>query len=214
MSDDYDTVFLEYPGRGERIDEPYAESVECLVEDLFLKIRPEIDELPYYVFGHSLGGLIAYELLLKLQNSSLQMPVMAFISGRLPPDFCKNVEIVSDKPDMDFLDVVSKYGGIPHEFYDNPKIRELFLPILRADFRLLEKYKDNFRTDKLNCDMTILYADGDASTPEKDVKKWKEFSNGQIYFSRFEGGHFYCMDVLQYQKIVDLIEQYVKTKGG
>ena len=46
----------------------------------------------------------------------------------------------SQWPVGDFLKQVRRYGGLPQALEDSPELLELFLPVLRNDFALLDRY--------------------------------------------------------------------------
>src|SRR5690606_8103150 len=56
-----------YPGRGARFGEPSVDSVDLLTEELSRAIAGLLAR-PFGFFGHSLGGLLAYELARMLQQ--------------------------------------------------------------------------------------------------------------------------------------------------
>ncbi|NEE49023.1 alpha/beta fold hydrolase, partial [Streptomyces sp. SID8455] len=58
-------VPVELPGRGSRIDEPVPDDLDALVEALLHGLEPELN-LPYALFGHSFGAVVAYELALRI----------------------------------------------------------------------------------------------------------------------------------------------------
>ncbi|MWV42006.1 thioesterase [Paenibacillus sp. HJL G12] len=53
---------LELAGRRGRFREPLHSDLREAVLDLFEKIRPQLNESPFAIFGHSLGAVLAYEL--------------------------------------------------------------------------------------------------------------------------------------------------------
>ena len=76
---------IELAGRGRRFLEPiYKDRTEC-VEDVYNQIKNEISQSPYMIFGHSLGSLIAYELVHRIKNSGLPAPRHLFFSGSSAP---------------------------------------------------------------------------------------------------------------------------------
>ncbi|MEY8742625.1 thioesterase II family protein [Bacillales bacterium AN1005] len=58
---------VELPGRGRRMNEPLIDNMEAMVEDIFYSIKNNLTE-PYALFGHSMGGLLTYELCHKIQQ--------------------------------------------------------------------------------------------------------------------------------------------------
>ena len=57
---------VELAGRGRRIYDPLYQSIEEAVDDVYQLISPELAKGPYAFFGHSMGGIIAYELAYKI----------------------------------------------------------------------------------------------------------------------------------------------------
>lgn len=57
-----------YPGHEERIMEKPFESMEDLVLNIYKEIS-ELKEQPFYLFGHSVGSRVAYELAAKCEEN-------------------------------------------------------------------------------------------------------------------------------------------------
>lgn len=70
---DYTEILAaQYPGREIRIKEKPIDNLEFLVREVFNDIKPLIsDNIPYFLFGHSLGTKTVYELALLIQKSNL-----------------------------------------------------------------------------------------------------------------------------------------------
>lgn len=62
-------VPIELAGRGKRINEPLYNGVNDAVEDVFGLIKNKITDTPYALFGHSMGGMISYELAQKIKRT-------------------------------------------------------------------------------------------------------------------------------------------------
>lgn len=89
-----------------------------------------------------------------------------------------------------FLTKVEQYGGIPEEFYTK-EIMDMFLPILRADFIILDNYKFQPKAEKISCGVSVFYADSDFSTHINEMHKWSEVVEGNVKFHKFKGEHFF-----------------------
>jgi surfactin synthase thioesterase subunit len=59
-------VTLEYPGRGARMGEPLSTDISQIVNGLYDQIGNLLDKEEYAFYGHSMGGLVAYLLTLKV----------------------------------------------------------------------------------------------------------------------------------------------------
>ena len=57
-----EVVPVQLPGRGNRMEEPAERSLVRLGKRLAGPIADRAGELPYVLFGHSVGALLAYEL--------------------------------------------------------------------------------------------------------------------------------------------------------
>ena len=75
-------VLVQLPGRGSRMTEPLHQTMESIMSEL-LEHASYITSLPYILFGHSLGGKIAYELACRLRALTLPLPkyLIASASG-------------------------------------------------------------------------------------------------------------------------------------
>ena len=70
---DWDLVLLDLPGRGKRHAEPLRQSLPELVELIAGEVRPWTD-VPYAIFGHSLGAVIAIEVARALEHGASSPP--------------------------------------------------------------------------------------------------------------------------------------------
>jgi medium-chain acyl-[acyl-carrier-protein] hydrolase len=216
--DDMEVCFLELAGRGSRMEEPFYQSVQEAVDDVYRLLTPKIQDCKYYIFGHSMGSLIAFELYYKLLKEGDELPGHLFLSGRNPPDLCTDIKKVSYLEDVLFLDEVSKYGGVPPQLYEDEDVRKIFIPILRADFRLLEQYKYIEHEEPINCDITVFYGKNDFSTIKEKMEQWKRHAAMDLTIVQFIGDHFFCMNPKErgqiIKRIIDIHRNTEKVAGG
>ncbi|MGE4512796.1 MAG: thioesterase II family protein [Chryseobacterium sp.] len=199
---------VELSGRGKRFSEPLYEDIHEAVEDIFNSIKEEITEIPYALFGHSMGALIAFELAQRIRKAGLPSPVHIFISGRSAPHVNKTGEkMYSRMDDVKFRQEVLNLGGTPKEFFSHPELLELFLPVLKNDFRLVENYSYNYNYQPLNVDMTVLLGKGDDLT-ETEGESWSEYTTESCEITYLEGGHFFINE--QRLNITQIINNSLK----
>ncbi|PNQ87656.1 thioesterase II family protein [Paenibacillus polymyxa] len=58
-------IGMEYSGRGKRFNEPLYKNFDEVIYDIYVSIKQSIilnNSDSYYIFGHSLGGIMAFEL--------------------------------------------------------------------------------------------------------------------------------------------------------
>ena len=203
--DDIELCFLELAGRGARMKEPFYKNVKEAVDDVFSILKKEVQDSNYYIFGHSMGSLIAFELFYKIEEENFKLPNHIFFSGRNPPDLCKSLKKISHLNDLEFLNEVKKYGGILEEIYSDDELRDIFIPILRADFKLLEDYEYIKHNSQINCNITALYGKNDMSTSREKIRKWKNHAGKDFTLVQFLGEHFFCLQPNECRRIIKRI---------
>lgn len=183
--------YIEYKGHGSRSKEDFYESVEDAVDDILTQIKPQITDEPYVLFGHSMGGLLIYELVKKVQQLNVSYPMHVFISARKAPHLKQKKDyMIYQLPEKEFIEEVSSIGGLEEELLSDEIIRGYFLPIIRADYKIIEEYKSE-TINPFKCGMTLCYATGDIEAGKDEVLEWEKYSQSDINVFEFEGGHFY-----------------------
>jgi len=180
---------LELAGRGARSRTPYYQGMEDAAEDVLDQLMRQYDGTPYAVFGHSMGGMIAFEVARLLRERSLPPPVVFFFSGRPAPETSRKSEDIHLLPEDEFAEKILEMGATSPEVFDSKRLLKVFLPILRADFRLVETYRYEER-EPLPWDMTIIAGDEEEWT-EAELEGWRRHTTGECRIVRMQGGHFY-----------------------
>lgn len=200
---------IELRGRGARINEPFYEDLHEAVEDVYQLIHEFIqDESPYILFGHSMGCAIVYELSHRIMQEGGSAPVHLFLSGRSAPQVKRENKERHKWADQTLIEDILKLGGTRKEIFENPELCSLFLPIIRADYKIIETY--NY-SERQPADVAITVLTGsDDETIIGDVSDWKYCTSNSFDLATFQGGHFFiheCEDeVIQTinSKIVDI----------
>lgn len=204
FGEEFEPCLLELAGRGKRRDDAFYQNVSEAAEDIASLIEEQVKEGEvYYVFGHSMGALLAFEAYYKLKEKKAVLPAHVFFSGKDAP----HIKFLKDKiyryDDEKFLKIVSLYGGLPEELYKNEELKHIFMPIIRADFQLLCDFEYEEKMEKMDCDITVLYSRNDFSIQKSTISQWNLHTKGKAEFYEFEGNHFYIKDA--YPQIVQLI---------
>jgi len=189
-------------GRGKRFSETFYENLEQAVDDIFEKYKDKIGEDDYAIYGHSMGSLLAYELYYKICKSKLRKPIHIFFSGYKAPSIISKRENIYTLSDNDFIKKVMKLGGTPKELMDNQVLLQIFLPIIRNDFKNIESYTYEKKENKIECDVSILNGKQD-SINLKEILAWKNHVCREFNIYNFEGNHFYINSNVE--NITDII---------
>lgn len=189
---------VQLPGRETRIREVPVRDMNQLIK----RIHPEIVTLfdgPVFFFGHSMGALIAYEYSLYLGYAHNMEPNHLFLSGRRGPNIPSKREPIHDLPDDQFIDQIRKLGGTPEEVLTSPELLGLMLPLLRADFALIENHLlEGGRY--LSCPTTAMGGESDPKVSASDLSDWREATVGRFREKMYSGGHFFLNE--HYPEIV------------
>ncbi len=178
------------PGRETRLSEPLYSQMDPLVDALDRELRPWL-EIPYAIFGHSMGALLAFEWARRLRRDGYSIPAWLFLSGRRAPDAPGDGRLLHSLADRKFVEELTRlYNGIPPEFLGDEALIEVFLPILRADIAVVESYR--FREDEpLDCPITVFAGIDDESVSWDQLLAWKRFTSRRFALQMLPGGHFY-----------------------
>ncbi|HEY9062718.1 MAG TPA: thioesterase domain-containing protein [Pseudobacteroides sp.] len=182
---------VELAGRGKRINEPLYKRVDEAAEDIFKVMSKEIGEGKYAIFGHSMGAILAFEIAKKINQANLKKPEHIFFSGRSALDSLAEPKYIYTLNDDQFIKSIIKYGGTNKEVFENDALKAIFLPILRADFSMVERYKFQNNNFRLGCDITILNGTEDKLVSFGDLKNWESLTYGSCKFYEFTEGHFF-----------------------
>ncbi|WP_392893109.1 alpha/beta fold hydrolase [Streptomyces sp. LN699] len=195
----YRTIAVQYPGRGARTTEPFAESIEKLGAALADEYLDLLKEPPALLLGHSLGSLVALETALVLEERG--MPAGALVvSAASPPGTRASgagplSEALHGRPmhllDDDVLaDALVEAGGLPSEILGEPELLALALPVVRHDFQLGWDYPYQPGRSVL-CPLFAIGGTDDLAVPAEALGSWRSLAAGPFSTRTWPGGHFY-----------------------
>jgi surfactin synthase thioesterase subunit len=146
---------------------------------------------PFALFGHSLGGLVAFEVARALTRRG-NGPDHLFVSAVPAPDVrCRPPTHLHALPDDAFLvEVERRWGRLAEPVRENLKLRALVLGYLRADVEIFETY-EYAPSAPLDCPITTVRG---TAEPDIDMSGWSRHTRGPAVAHELPGGHFYLRD--------------------
>jgi surfactin synthase thioesterase subunit len=186
-------ITLEYPGRGSRMNERLISEMGMLVNDLYDQVKEIADKTRYAIYGHSLGGLTAYLLTLKLLENRHREPEHLFITGTTGPSSTSRAEKKrSLLPKAEFIKEIKELGGMPEEILESEEMLDFLEPILRNDFGVSERYRYQER-GALDIPLTIITG-SEEDMEREEILLWQKESNHPVDFRQMPGGHFFILE--------------------
>lgn len=180
---------VELPGRGLRLAEPRFTSLEPLVASLHQELEPYFD-LPFAFLGHSMGGLLSYELTARLEKESQVHPELIFVSAHRAPHLPPTVADTYLLGDQHLLAKLKTLGGTPQKVLENDSLMEIMLPIVRDDFTVCDTYAFTSKP-ALNCPIIALAGLHDSHVTHAEMEAWQQHTQGHFALHVFPGDHFY-----------------------
>ncbi len=194
-------VPLELAGRGRRMNQPFYGSVHEAADDIYSSISQSLDGCPYAFYGHSMGTVIVYEVCRRIVQNGRTSPCHVFASGRYAPHIKKNEKELHALPEDEFKEEILKIGGTPKQIFEDPQLTQIFSPVLRADYRIIECYKHAESNISLSCPITVLSGRSDSIThgldQENEMLGWPKYTSGLCKMHEFDGGHFFIFDYIK-----------------
>jgi surfactin synthase thioesterase subunit len=184
-------VPVQYPGRENRFTEPPFTDAAALVCALVEALGPFLTR-PFALFGHSMGGLLAFETARALRRRGLRAPAHLFVSGQGAPQLPREVQHWTRLPDDAFVRALGQLNPdqpleeIPRE------LLELMLPTLRADVGLYENYRC-LPEPPLDTPITALGGSEDHLVPLEELAAWGAQTTAFRGVRLRPGHHFYLV---------------------
>ncbi|MFK3863718.1 thioesterase II family protein [Pseudoalteromonas rhizosphaerae] len=188
LPDYVELIMIAMPGRGSRFSEASADCMDTLTDTLLNELSPHLSRETIF-FGHSLGARVAFEVYRKLKKSGVQGPCHFIASGSANPGKDRSAENTHSLSDTDFIKKLRNLNGTPPEVLENEELMTLFIPVLRADFKLADTYCYN-GSEQLPCNVTVFMGLDDEIS-EQEQLAWQHFFSGQLTFKKFNGDHFF-----------------------
>jgi len=182
---------VDLPGHGTRLRQPLIRDWQPLVTDLTELVGSRIDG-PFALFGHSLGALLAYEIARRLADQGTTTNLL-MVAGRNGPTAHQTHHPIHELPDREFIDSLVSLGGTSPALRHQPELLSMYLPLLRADMRLAERYQHE-PGPVLACPVLAVAGRRDLMTDPAGVLAWHRATTGTCELAFVDGGHFFVGD--------------------
>jgi surfactin synthase thioesterase subunit len=204
---------VQLPGRENRWADPVYVNMASLASKLVSVLHP-VFAAPYALFGHSMGGLISFELARQLRKRRMRPPEHLFISSARAPHVPDRELPMHMLPDGVFLkELTGRFGGSPDQALLNRELAKVLLPILRADFALCETFHPA-PDEPLGFPISVFGGRSDRLVVYSDLVGWSLYTRRAFKLQMFAGDHFFMTrqrDALLQVLSAELSEAAAKT---
>lgn len=191
--DAFELTAVQLPGREQRFAEEPYQDVSVAVAGLLPEVLSRVVGAgPVVLFGHSLGAVLSYELAHRLAVTDGVSLAGLVVSGS-PGPWTRRENGAAGLPDEEFLVRVKEFAGYRHDALEDPEMRELLLPSLRADVEMHESYVPTSDTP-LPAPIVSVRGTTDALVTTEHALEWEAATSSAFRFVEIEGGHMYLTD--------------------
>lgn len=188
-----EVIAVQYPGRQERRAEKPIASVHELA-DAVAALLADGPDRPTVLFGHSMGGTLAFETAHRLERDYGRPPRHLVISGRRAPDRVRGpyLHLLGDEA---ILAELRDLSGTDARLLEDPAVLQMILPALRADYEAIDTYRVAPGTS-VRCPVTVLTGAADRHVTADEAEAWRAATTGPTDVRVFPGGHFFLLEHL------------------
>jgi medium-chain acyl-[acyl-carrier-protein] hydrolase len=147
-------------------------------------------DMPFAFFGYSMGAMIGFELARRLRRLGAAGPKHLFVAASRAPRLAGERVTTYDLPEPQFVEDIRRLGGTPTEVLENEELLRLMLPLLRADFAIVQTYS-YAEGPLLNCPLTAFVGSQDEDVKRENVAPWGEHTTASFSMHVLPGGHFF-----------------------
>lgn len=186
------TAAVHYPGRGDRRHDPSFTSIHALAEDVAADFTNWCDGSPVLLFGHSLGAITAYETALRIPS---YLRIVLVASGHPAPSRPQRLAVADpdEHSDERVVRFVQGLGGEASQLLAYPLLRDMLLPVIRADLIAHSSYHPTPHST-IPHPIISLQGSDDYLTTTRDMRAWEHHTRSAFRHFTFTGGHFFIND--------------------
>jgi surfactin synthase thioesterase subunit len=191
LAPDVELLGVQLPGRSYRYAERPFVRMRPLIAELAPVIAPLLD-LPFVLFGHSLGALVVFELTRQLRLLGTRLPSALIVSGRSAPHL-PLPRALHTLDDAQFRDALCERYDMARDLAGNQELMKIAMPALRADFEVIETWR--YAEDApFAMPLTVVAGRHDRAVSDAGLMAWRTHTTGPFACHRLPGRHNYMLD--------------------
>lgn len=194
-------VPVEIPGRGKRVHEEYAKSIEECAALALEEIDTKSER--YILHGHCMGALLAFEAIKLIEASGRQLPIFMVASGRNAPRHINEwLRRVPEMDDRSLFNELQEFGGIPRGL--SFAMAQHFLTVLRNDQVMIRDYDPG--EIRISVPILALAGRDDKMTNAAALADWKDYTSQFLSIEWLDGQHYSFLS--QPDRVAGYVEEF------
>jgi surfactin synthase thioesterase subunit len=215
-------IALDYPGRDKIKDAPFISNTQEMAEWCLSVVYDKLD-LPYIVWGHSVGTWVGFEFLMLARQVGCRMPEAALLNGFVGPHLpvaqrpwrrSKLLPSEGIREELMKWDA-GHFGGAGKVVFDEPNWTDTWQPMMRSDFQLYDEYEfKHAGAPRFEFPIHAWHCEGATTEKPEMGQLWKEWTTKEFDFQVLkEMGHltaFYnpAYKTVMFAKVHELLKKY------
>lgn len=185
------------------------ESIMGMVELYSEKLRHVLKN-NVIIYGHSLGGIVAFEFCRKLEEEGQTISSL-FLTGSHPPHRKrKDLDMHSEMKNDELIQKCIDIGGMDVILAKETEFCDMFCKGFRADLVALEKYNVEQKNNKIKSQCFVFFGK-EEELDFDEASEWEQYID-KIKIEEFPGNHFFIFDDENRKIICKIIDNIIKNK--
>ncbi|MER7770505.1 alpha/beta fold hydrolase [Kitasatospora sp. NPDC096140] len=178
---------VQLPGRENRVlEDPRFEA-----EEVAEALAGHVDR-PYVLYGHSMGGRLAWEVAVELIRREARLPERLYVAANPAPrensPWAGRWAALSEE---ELFEEVVALGGVPPQVQEHPALGRRVARILAADVAWLAGRGSGGRDAPLPIPIVALAGEGDPLVRPAHMAGWADCTSEEFQLHMIAGGHLF-----------------------
>jgi surfactin synthase thioesterase subunit len=197
--EDWDIRLVVAPGRPKAASQTVVRDLRVLGRSLAGHLAEQAEtepDGPNALFGHSMGGLVAFAGALEAQEQGIPGPAWVGVSGHPGPfnSITRSRPPLFRLPPEELRTALIQLDGLPERILRDRALWERVQPMVRADLQAAETWRPARPAAVLDAPLSAFCGDRDPVAQAPDAAAWGRHTTDFLGVRAFPGGHFYFQD--------------------
>lgn len=213
LSPDLDVLPVQLPGRESRRREALPSDLGTLIAALDAELSDHARP-PYALYGHSLGGTVAYQLTRRYMDRGIDLPVALLIGACPAPHYRPALQAAYQAGEDALASAMLRIGGLSAEVLHHREWLRAATDLLRADLRMMAATRHP-EGKAVALPIHLFHGTADPLVTEEQMAAWARFTTAECVLHRVDGGHFFVRDpgAVFFQRLTEVLSPLPKANN-